>query len=275
MSGNHSSSSIQNPERISSTQWRSLIAAMSGWTLDAMDWMMLALALSLIRTEFGISLGQAGLLVTATLAGAAIGGIFAGSLADSMGRVRVLTYTMLWYGIFTAACGFAQNFTQLLILRFVVGIGLGGEWGVGAALVSEHWPSRLRARATSLVHSGWPIGYGLAAIAYMLVAPQWGWRALFFVGIIPAFVALWIRRGVPEPQAWEQTQQERLATDPAERQNPFAILFSPEYRRRTMWACVLASGALMAYWGSATWLPSYLATGRGLDVVRSGWSSSS
>lgn len=180
-----------------SRRWKSLIAAMLGWTLDAGDWMMLALALPMIGMEFSVSLTGQGLLGTSTLLGAIFGGVIIGLLADRFGRVHVLMITMVFYAIFTAACGFAQNYTQLLVIRFLVGVGLGGEWGVGATLVSEYWPADKRARATSLVHSGWPIGYGLAAVAFMVLVPVYGWRSLFYLGIIPAFIAIWVRFAVP------------------------------------------------------------------------------
>ena len=253
---------------IDKNMWKSLFGAVAGWTLDAMDWMMLALALPLIRATFDVSLPQVGLLATATLGGAALGGIFVGMLADYIGRVKVLMITMVWYGVMTAACGFAQTYEQLLILRFITGIGLGGEWGVGAALVTEYWPENLRARATSLVHSGWPIGYGLAAVAYMYIVPDYGWRALFFLGIIPAFIAIYIRFSVPEPQ--EFVESKKRAEKSAEKKVPLAVLFSAEHRRRTFIACMLTSGALMAYWGAASWLPAFLATAKKLDIVKTG-----
>ncbi len=257
-----------NDEKLTKNHWLSLGGAMAGWTLDAMDWMMLALALPLIRTTFDISLPQAGLLATATLAGAAIGGIIIGIISDYMGRVKVLMFTMIWYGLFTGLCGLAQTYEQLLALRFIVGIGLGGEWGVGAALVSEYWPDKYRGRATSLVHSGWPIGYGFASLAFMYIVPSYGWRGLFFLGIIPAFIAILIRLTVPEPEAWIKTK-EKVQTEQNQK-FPLATLFSGGLARTTILAMILATGALMAYWGSASWLPSYLATAKKLDILKTG-----
>jgi MFS family permease len=195
-------------------------------------------------------------------------------LADYLGRVKVLMITMLWYGILTALCGFAQTYEQLLVLRFICGIGLGGEWGVGAALVTEYWPENLRSRATSFVHSGWPVGYGLASVAYMFIVPLYGWRALFFIGIIPAIVAIWVRYSVPEPEVYLEAKKKiavaELSGNAEATKAPLALLFSAKHRYRTFVASLLTTGALMAYWGSASWLPSFLATTRGLDVVRTG-----
>ncbi|NVO15783.1 MAG: MFS transporter [Rhodoplanes sp.] len=250
-------------------QWLSLAASVSGWALDAMDWMMLALLLPLIGAEFGLSLPQLGLLATLTLAGAAIGGIIVGVLADYYGRVRMLMLTMLWYSVFTGVCAFMQSYEQLCVARFFTGIGLGGEWAVGAALVSEYWPDRHRAKITSLVHSGWPVGYGLASLAFMLVGPTYGWRGMFLVGVLPALAAILIRLTVPEPEEWVKAKEARGRAKEAT-PFPLAALFSPGLLRNTLWCSIFTTGALMAYWGAGTWLPSYLASVRGLTIVKSG-----
>ncbi len=257
---------------ITKQMWMSLGGAFAGWMLDAMDWMMLALALPLIKTSFNLTLPQLGLLATMTLCGAAFGGTLMGIVADYYGRVRCLMFTMIWYGVFTGLCGFAQSYEQLLVLRLITGIGLGGEWGVGATLVSEYWPNKYRAKVTSFVHSGWPIGYGLATVAYMLIVPYYGWRGLFFVGIIPAFIAAWLRTAVPEPEAWLDVKKRRALGIAGDSVNKFPLktLFSGEYLRLTLFGCLLTTGALMAYWGNSTWLPSYLVKARGLNIVKSG-----
>jgi MFS family permease len=251
-------------------QWMSLAASVAGWMLDAMDWMMLALALPLIKVSFNASLPELGLLATATLAGAAIGGVVVGILADYYGRIRILTFTILWYSVFTAACGFAQSYEQLLVLRVLTGLGLGGEWAVGATLVSEFWPDKYRAKATSFVHSGWPIGYGLAALANMYVVPLWGWQGLFWVGSLPAIFAVIIRLQVPEPEAWLEAKKLRSqgGVRQARQQFPLTALFSKALFARTCFAGLLSAGMLMAYWGSATWLPSFLSTAKGLNIVK-------
>lgn len=257
----------------SSTKWKALIAAMLGWTLDAGDWMMLALALPMIGAEFAIPLTSQGLLGTATLLGAIFGGVIVGMMADRFGRVHVLMISMVFYALFTGACGLCQNYTQLLIVRFLVGLGLGGEWGVGASLVSEYWPAHLRARATSLVHSGWPIGYGLAAVAFMFLVPLYGWRCLFYLGIIPAFVAIWVRLSVPEPQQFLKMREAKKAAAAAGKssgQSSLGLMFTPKYIRRTIFGMMMAGGMLMGYWGTATWLPSFMMKQRGLDIIHTG-----
>lgn len=253
--------------KVTKESWKCLIAAFAGWALDAMDWMLLALALPLIAEEFGSGMGAMGLLGTLTLLGAAVSGLFVGVLADKFGRVKMLMFTMIFYAVMTALCGFAQSYLQLLVLRFFTGIGLGGEWGVGAALITETWPAKWRAWATSTVHSGFPVGYGLAALAYMYIAPTYGWRYLFFLGILPAFVAIWIRLSVGEPEAWKQSRNRPKEKTP---QMPLALLFQGIYLKRTIFASLLAGGALMAYWGMGTWVPTYLVKTKGLDIVKSG-----
>ena len=254
-------------DKITKESWKCLIAAFAGWSLDAMDAMLLILALPLIAKEFATDMGGMGLLVTMTLVGASFSGLFVGVLADKFGRVRVLMGTMIFYAVFTGLCGFAQSYVQLAFLRFLTGIGLGGEWGVGAALITETWPAKWRAWATSTVHSGFPVGYGLATLAYMYIAPVYGWRALFFLGILPAFVAIWIRLAVGEPQAWQKKQKETANKPP---QMPLAMLFQGMYLKRTIFATLLASGTLLAFWGGGTWVPTYLAQHKGLDIVKSG-----
>jgi MFS family permease len=258
-------------EKITKGQWGSLLGAWAGWALDAMDWTMLAMVFPLLKAEFGVSLPQLGMLATATLGGAAIGGIIFGILADYYGRVKMLTFTMIWYGLGTAACGFAQSYEQLLIIRAITGIGIGGEWGIGATLVAEYWPDRLRARAIGLVHSGWSIGYGLSVLCMMFVAPTYGWRVMFFLGIIPAIVAVLIRLGVQEPEVWIKAREERAKGIKADvAKFPLASLFAAGYRRVTILACIFIGGALMANWGLSTWLPTYLKSAKGLDFVKTG-----
>ena len=258
-------------EEITKGQWMSLVGAWSGWALDAMDWTMLALMFPLLKEEFAVSLPQLGLLATATLGGAAIGGIIFGLLADYYGRVKMLSLCMVWYAIGTGVCGFAQSFEQLLIIRAITGIGIGGEWGIGATLVSEYWPGRLRGRAIGLVHSGWSIGYGLSLLAMVLVAPRYGWRAMFWLGFLPALVAIWVRHGIREPEIWVKMKADReQGIGTATRKFPLASLFSAGSRRITICACIFMGGALMANWGLSTWLPTYLKTAKGLDFVKTG-----
>src|SRR5215472_4063238 len=179
-----------------------LAAASFGWMLDSFDVMLYALVLASLILDLGISKQSAGVLGSITLLAAAAGGLIFGLIADRYGRVRALISSVLIYAIFTAACGFAQNIVQLAIFRILLGLGMGGEWASGAALVSETWPDNHRGKALGIMQSSWAIGYALAALVAGLVLPWKGWRAVFFVGIIPAFFTLAVRRRVEEPEAW-------------------------------------------------------------------------
>lgn len=253
--------------------WKCLAASFLAYTLDAMDWMMLALLLPLIAQEFVLSPTSMGLLGTVTLAGTAISGLIAGILADRYGRVKLLGATMIAYSIMTGLCGLVESYIMLVILRFATGLGLGGTWAVGVALISDTWPIKRRARATSIMQTGWPLGYGLAALAFMYLAPIWGWRAMFFLGMTPALVACAIMIILPEPPNWVRSAQVRKAQPLAERKNPFGtigILFKPEYRKRTILACIVASGGALSTWGLTTFLATYLYKDRGLTVTDTG-----
>ncbi len=181
---------------------KALVAAGLGWMLDAFDVTLFAMALPAIRAELGLSPAAGGALGSATLIAAAGGGVLFGLIADRFGRTRALMASVAIYSVFTAACGFAQDFTQLLIFRALLGIGMGGEWASGAALVSETWPAEHRGKALGFMQSGWAIGYAAAALVNAVVQPAFGWRAVFFIGILPAFFTLWVRRHVEEPAIW-------------------------------------------------------------------------
>ncbi len=248
---------------------KSLFAAFFGYALDAMDWMMLAVALPLIMQSLHLSLLQGGLLATATLGGAAVGGLFSGIIADYFGRTKTLMIIIIWYAVFTSLCGFARSYEQLMVLRVLVGLGLGGEWGVGSALVAENYPLEERARATAIVQCGWPVGYGLAVLLSMLVMPYWGWRGLFFVGFLPALFTVWIRASVPEPESWKASK-EQLSHAGEKQKFPYAVLFSRKYIFRVVIATLVFGLPAMGYWGISSWLPSYLSEARGLNIFKSG-----
>jgi MFS family permease len=231
---------------------RALIAAGLGWMLDAFDVTLFAMALPAIRSELGLSASAGGILGSATLLAAAAGGVFFGRIADRYGRTRALMLSVAIYSVFTAACGFAQNFTHFLIFRTLLGIGMGGEWASGAALVSETWPTRHRGKALGLMQSGWAIGYAAAALVNGLVQPWYGWRAVFFVGILPAFFTLWVRRSVEEPRIWTD------AATAAQRPPSLASIFRTPLGGLTLALTLMNTCTLFAWWGFYLWLPTYL-----------------
>ncbi len=231
---------------------RAFIAASLGWMLDSFDVMLYAMVLaSLIEDPtLHLSLPTAGILNSATLLAAAAGGIMFGVIADRAGRKRALMAAVLIYSIFTAACGFAQTAWQLAVFRILLGIGMGGEWATGAALVSESFPARHRGKALAFVQSAWAIGYGLAALVNMIVMPLWGWRGVFFVGVLPALFTLWIRRRLEDPPMWRSAA-------PVER-GRLSALFKPQIVRVTVAIALMNSCCLFAWWGLNGWVPAYL-----------------
>src|SRR3989442_11571484 len=156
---------------------RALVAASLGWMLDSFDVMLYALVLTALMRDLGMDAPTAGLLGSVTLVASAAGGMLFGVIADRFGRTRALMGSIVVYSIFTAMCGFAQTVMQLAVFRVLLGLGLGGEWASGAALVSETWPAEHRGKALGLMQSAWAIGYGAAAIATALILPRLGWRA--------------------------------------------------------------------------------------------------
>jgi MFS family permease len=219
-------------------------------------------------TALGMSTEVAGLLGSLTLVASAAGGLLFGVLADRVGRTKALSASILVYSIFTAACGFAQDVTQLAVFRVLLGLGMGGEWATGAALVSETWPARHRGKALGLMQSAWAVGYAVAAAVTALVLPRWGWRAVFFVGVLPALVTLWIQWRVEEPEVWRRSRAQASAAG-----GELAQLFSPPLRRHAVAALVVNAATMFAWWGLFTWIPSYLALppergGAGLDIVK-------
>jgi MFS family permease len=187
-------------------QRRTLLAAALGWALDAFDAMLYALVLALLMRDLGMSKTVAGSLGTLTLLASGIGGVLFGFLADRIGRKRALMASILTYSVCSFASGLSTSIAMLAAARFVLGLGMGGEWNTGATLVAESWPTEFRAKAISMVQSSWALGFAAAALVAGPVAHYFGWRAVFFVGILPAVVTLWIQRIVPESEMWEERQ---------------------------------------------------------------------
>ncbi len=252
----------------SSEQRRTLLAAFLGYMLDSMDVMLYAMVLGQVQREMHLSAALGGAMMSATLIAAAFGGVGFGWFADRFGRVRALIYSVLVYSVATALCGFTQTATQLMLCRVLLGLGMGGEWAAGAALVAETWPARNRGKALALVQSSWAVGYALGALVVGLVMPRFGWRAVFFAGVLPALVSFWVRRGLHEPEVWrqERTSQPRIAQ-----------LFRGAFGYSMLVCASMNAAALFAWWGLFTWLPRFLSMptaegGRGLSIVQtSAW----
>jgi MFS family permease len=244
---------------------RALVAAALGWMLDAFDVMLYALVLADLMGQLGITKPTAGLLGSIALLASAAGGIFFGVVADRYGRTRALMGSILVYSVFTFLCGLSQNVWQLAIFRVGLGLGMGGEWASGAALVAETWRDRDRGKALGLMQSAWAIGYGAAAAVTGFVLPRWGWRAVFFVGVLPALLTLWVRRGVPEPALWLAQQQDRDRPRLGLGASLGAIVGSGRLGL-TIAVTLMNACTLFAWWGFNLWLPGYLS----LPVAKGG-----
>ena len=251
-------------------QRRALLAASLGWMLDSMDILLYSMVLAYMMKDLGMAEGTAGLMASLTLGASAVGGILFGILADRIGRVRSLMLSIFSYSVFTAACGLVQNIGQLALFRTLLGLGMGGEWACGAALVAETWPSRHRGKALGVMQSSWAVGYGLAAAVTALILPRFGWRAVFFVGVLPALATLWIWRFVPESEIWRRN---RAGLSDKAAESGLRILWRGEFRRHALVATVANAGTMFAWWGLFTWIPAYLSLpaargGAGLDIVK-------
>jgi MFS family permease len=244
-------------------QKRTLLAAALGWMLDSMDVMLYALILGPVQHEMHLSAGMSGAMMSVTLVSAAAGGIWFGWFADRAGRVRALSASVLIYSVATALCGLTHTAVTLMLCRLVLGLGMGGEWASGAALVAETWPAKYRARALALVQSSWAVGYALGAALVAVILPHYGWRAVFFAGVGPALIAFWVQQKLQEPDAWQNEKTPRV---------PMARLFRGELGRSTLICTTMNAATLFAWWGLFTWVPRFLSLpraqgGRGLNIV--------
>ena len=232
---------------------RALIAGMFGWMLDAFDVMLFALVLPYVSADLGLTKAEGGFLGSVMLVAAAVGGVSFGWIADRFGRTRALMLSVLMYSVFTFLCGFATSLAQFVVFRIFLGLGMGGEWTSGAALVSETWPAKHRGKALGIMQSGWAIGYAAAVLASGIVQPRYGWRAVFFIGILPALFTLWVRRRVQEPAIWLQQSSRPKGTRVG-----FAAVFSGGLAPITIALTLMNTCTLFAWWGFNLWLPSYL-----------------
>jgi MFS family permease len=245
-------------------------ACASGWALDGMDFMIYPLVIGTIITLWKVDPGMAGLAGTVTLLSSAIGGWLGGYVADRVGRVRTLQFTILWFSFFSLLCALAQNFDQLLIARAVLGLGFGGEWAAGAVLMGEAIRPQYRGRAVGSVQSGWAVGWGLAvlsqAILFSVLPAESAWRWMFVVGALPALLVFYLRRYVREPEIAEATRaQQAQAGD----QPQLWEIFSGPILKTTILASLVATGCQGGYYAITFWVPRFLTTERKLSIVSS------
>ena len=242
-----------------------MLGSAIGYAMDGFDLLILGFMLKAISTDLHLTPGQAGSLVTATLLGAVTGGIGFGILADRLGRVRVLTWTIVVFSVFTGLCAFAQGYWDLVVYRTIAGLGLGGEFGIGMALVAEAWPASKRARASSYVGLGWQLGVLAATLVTPLLLPAIGWRGMFAVGILPAIAAYFIRISLQEPQIFiarvQQTSAKQSALRLLIKDKPTTLV--------SLGIVILCSVQNFGYYGVMIWMPNYLSTRFGFALTQS------
>ena len=255
----------------SASERRALLAAYAGYGLDAFDFMVYSFVIPTLLTLWSMSKAQAGYIASGALITSAVGGWAAGALADRFGRARILQLTVLWFAVFTFLSGFAHNFGELFFTRALQGFGFGGEWAVGSVLVAEIIDARHRGKATGLVQSSWSVGWAAAALAFWaastLLPPDLAWKVLFWLGIMPGLLVIYIRRKVAEPAIFIQmrAQRARALGKPA-RRGVFLDIFRPPLLRTTVLTTLLSTGMMGAYYSITTWLPTFLASERHLSV---------
>ncbi|GLU33104.1 MFS transporter [Trinickia caryophylli] len=264
-------------KQISPTERRTFWACFGGWALDALDVQIFSLVIPAIIAEWAIGKTEAGFVSGATLVASALGGWIAGAMADRIGRVRTLQITVAFFSVFTFACAFAQNFPQFLVLKTLQGFGFGGEWAAGAVLMAETIRPEHRGKAMGTVQSAWAVGWGAAVLLYTtmfsFMPGDYAWRVMFGVGLLPALLILYVRRGVPEPVAPRAAASKPASAagrDDGTKGVPFFDIFSPRVLRMTLIGALLGVGAHGGYYALMTWLPTYLKTERHLSVLGTG-----
>src|SRR6266446_6868982 len=202
---------VTTPRAAASDQNATVAAGFLGWMLDAFDFFLVVMTLTAIAKDFGRSVAYIALSLTLTLAFRPVGAFIFGLIADRYGRKIPLMADLVFYSVVEVLSGLAPNYTTFLVLRALFGIGMGAEWGVGASLVMEKVPPRWRGVLSGFLQEGYAVGYLLAACCYFFVFPRWGWRPMFFIGGLPALLALFVRFRVKESKVWEKKKAESWA----------------------------------------------------------------
>ena len=245
------------------TKWHVLFGGFFGYMFDAMDILLLAVAMPVIIADLGISRADGGLLATATMVGIGFSSIIVGWCADTYGRRKTLFWSLIIFSVLTMAIAYTSTWFEILVLRFLAGLGLGGVWSIIVSYITETWPAKQRGRAASFVLSSFPVGAGLAAFLAYLIIPTFGWRALFLCGGGEIIAALYFLIFVPESEAWKKQKEEQKVKG---EKISISEIFSPDMLRNTILATTVASFGLIGYWGCTTWLPLFLTQDRGLSM---------
>ncbi|RAS76641.1 MFS transporter [Priestia endophytica] len=248
---------------------KTVVASVAGLTLEGMDIMFISFAMSMIVADFNIDLATGGFISSITNIGMLIGGIIFGILADRFGRVRIFTYTIILFAIGTALTGLAANIEQVYLFRFIAGLGAGGEYGIGMALVAEAWPKNKQGRASSYVSVGAQFGVILAALLSAIILPTLGWRALFIVGVLPVIFAFIVRKNLSESPEWMAAMKKEKVVGKPKKVNLLQLFDTPRTAITTITLVVMATVQIAGYNGLMIWLPSMLQQSQGLSVSSS------
>lgn len=251
-------------------KWHVLGGGFFCYLFDAMDLVLLAVALPAIMKTLNLSLTEAGLLGTATLVGVGLSSVLMGWYSDNYGRRKALIGGLVMFGVLTAAIALTNSWLEILVLRFLAGLGLGGVWGVIAAYIAETWPAEQRGRAAAFILSSWSVGAAGASFLAAALLSTYGWRALFVCGGGSVFAALYAYVFIPESPAWKAQNIERGATSGASVKVSITEIFARDLIYRTVLATIVAGSVFIAYWGALSWLPTYLVRDRGLDMQTMG-----
>jgi MFS family permease len=255
---------LPDDDRVTISGWKALAGSALGYAMDGFDLLILGFMLRIISVDLHLTPAEGASLVTATLIGAVIGGIVFGMLSDRLGRVRILTWTIVVFAVFTGMCALSQGYWDLLIYRTLAGVGLGGEFGIGMALVAEAWPASKRGRASSYVGLGWQSGVLAAALLTPILLPVIGWRGMFAVGIFPAVAAYFIRKGLHEPEVFVAH-----AHQPEGKSSLRLLVADAATARTSLGLVILCSVQNFGYYGVMIWLPNYLSTRFGFGLTQS------
>jgi MFS family permease len=252
------------PARVDSYVIGTVVASMLGYALDTFDNLLISFVLVAISAEMALSPSAAGSIATITLLGAVAGGIVFGVLSDYLGRIRVLTWTIVMFAVFTGLCAVARGYWDLLAYRALAGMGIGGEWGIGMALVAEACPAEMRARFSSLVGIGGTLGLVLVAFVTPALFPLVGWRGMFLIGILPALMGFGLRRLLPEPAIFTRHVREARAAHPLR-----LLVANAAQARISLGMFILCSVQNFGFYGLMIWLPTYLSSRFGYSLTKS------
>jgi Arabinose efflux permease len=268
---------------------KSLMGATLGYAADGMDMFLLSFVLVFIIKEFGLTPVEAGNLTLATTLGTWAGSYVFGFMADAYGRIKILAMTIFIYSFATGAIYFINDYDSLLILRFIIGLGIGGEFGIGMALVTETWAPAMRARATSWVSLGWQIGVLLASVLAAIFVPTFGWRSVFLLGLVPALIAIYVRLTLKEPKMWEARKNRQKALDDKKASGILSVEEEQEYQKicgmplkklfsdrkttiTTLGLLIMCFIQNFGYYAIFSWMPMILSEKYGYTLAKaSGW----